>query len=59
MLPGERVKSAAALRAVGGVSFADCFAAALAEELDAALVTSDPEFERLESEGRIRIVRLR
>lgn len=50
-----RVKSAASLKAGGGVSYADCFGAALAEEMDAVLVTSDPEFRRLESEGKTRV----
>lgn len=42
----DRVKAAARIKAVGGLSFADCFGAALADEMDASLVTSDPEFRR-------------
>lgn len=33
------------------LSYADCLAAALANRLDAAVVTGDPEFERLEAAG--------
>jgi len=55
----QRVRSAAVLKAAGGLSFADCFAAGLTGELDATLVTSDPEFGRLESTGRIRVLWLR
>jgi len=50
-----RVRSAAKLKAGGGISFADCFGAALANEMDAILVTSDADFRQLESDGRTRI----
>lgn len=43
----ERAKAAAQLKARGGISYADCFAAALAMEKDAPLLTGDPEFERV------------
>jgi len=43
----ERVISAAQLKASAAVSYADAFAAALALELDATLVTGDPEFSAL------------
>ncbi len=42
---------AAEFKATGGISYADCFAAALAIEEDATLVTGDPEFKRLEKKG--------
>lgn len=34
----------------GNISFADCFAAAVAENKKATLVTGDPEFKQLENE---------
>jgi predicted nucleic acid-binding protein len=39
--------SAAELKATHAVAYADCFAAALARKLDAALVTGDPELRKL------------
>ena len=54
--PWERVRAAAELKALGGLSYADCFAASLAQELDATLVTGDPEFAGLEKEGLIRVL---
>jgi len=50
-----RVRAAAAIKARGRMSYADAFAAALAMELDAPLVTGDPEFARLEQAGEIRV----
>lgn len=47
----DRIRAAAELKAGGGLSLGDAFAAALARELEAALVTGDPEFKRLEGEG--------
>jgi ribonuclease VapC len=38
---------AAALKAEHPVALGDCFAAALARKLNAALVTGDPEFRKL------------
>ena len=43
-------KIAAAYKAKGGISYADCFAAALAKQQKADLVTGDREFERLKNE---------
>jgi len=37
------------LKAGHPVSLADCFAAALAQDLDCSLLTSDPEFHKIES----------
>ena len=41
------VQSAAELKAEYAVSYADCFAAATAMDLDAAVMTGDPEFKKL------------
>jgi ribonuclease VapC len=46
-------QAAAALKAKHSMSFADCFAAALAKENKADLVTGDSEFKQIESEVRI------
>lgn len=42
-----RVLAAAHLKANHPISYADAFAAGLAQEIDAALVTGDPEFRSL------------
>lgn len=44
----NRVLAAAHLKASYRISYADAFAAALCEELDATLLTGDPEFRSLE-----------
>lgn len=44
-----RILAAAHLKAHHRLSYADAFAAALAQEMDATLVTGDPEFGCLES----------
>lgn len=49
----ERARAAGELKARGGISYADCFAAALAAEKDACLVTGDPEFKRVADRVRI------
>ncbi len=41
---------AAIYKSKGGISYADCFAAALARLRDAELVTGDPEFKKLGDE---------
>ena len=51
----ERIRSAAEIKAEGGLSFADSFAAALSLELSAPLVTGDLEFANLERRGTIRV----
>ena len=43
-----RVFAAAEIKAEYPISYADAFAAALAQEMGAILVTGDPEFQRLE-----------
>ena len=41
---------AARFKAQGGISYADCFAAALAQTTKATLVTGDHEFKQLDQE---------
>ena len=41
----ERILAAAWIKASHAISYADSFAVQLAQELKAALVTGDPEFE--------------
>ena len=41
---------AARYKTNGGISYADCFAAALAKHRSATLVTGDPEFKRVEKD---------
>ena len=52
----EAVFNAARLKMSYAISYADAFAAAAAEELDAVLVSGDPELEQLED--RIRLEKL-
>ena len=46
----ELTRIAARFKAKGGISYADCFAAALAKHHNAALLTGDKEFKQLENE---------
>ncbi len=46
---------AAKLKAQYALSYADCFAAALAQRVDAAVVTGDQEFAQLERAGIVEI----
>jgi predicted nucleic acid-binding protein len=46
---------AARIKAKYRMSYADCFAAALAQRLNAAVVTGDPEFEAIERAGELQI----
>lgn len=46
---------AAAIKARHAIAYADCFAAALARRLDAAVVTGDPEFRQLEADATVRV----
>jgi predicted nucleic acid-binding protein len=48
----ELVRQAAVFKATKKMSYADCFAAALAKTRNAELVTGDPEFRVIESELR-------
>jgi predicted nucleic acid-binding protein len=47
----EHVMQAARFKSLGGLSYADCFAAALAIERDIPVLTGDPEFKILEARG--------
>jgi ribonuclease VapC len=49
----ELALAAARLKSTYRMSYADCFAAALAQQLDAVVVTGDPDFQQLE--GRVDI----
>src|SRR2546428_8314164 len=49
----QLARAAANFKSRCRMSFADCFAAALAKERKAELVTGDPEFKQTESEIRI------
>lgn len=49
----ELTRQAAAFKARGGLSYADCFAAALAKERKLELLTGDPEFKALEKDIKI------
>lgn len=58
MEPGrDRILRAAQYKARFRMSFADCFGVALAEELNATLVTGDPEFAQVESIIRVEWLR--
>ena len=46
----ELAKTAGYFKSKNKMSFADCFAAALAQKINAALATGDPEFKQLEKE---------
>ena len=46
----ELTRQAAQFKAGGGISYADCYAAALGKLLQAEVVTGDPEFEKLKEE---------
>ena len=46
----ELTRIAARFKARGGISYADCFAAALAKQQKATLVTGDREFEQLKND---------
>lgn len=46
-------RTAAEFKTKGGISYADCFAAALAKQNKATLVTGDNEFKQLEKEIEI------
>ncbi len=50
----ERVLAAARVKARYPISYADAFAVALAQEIDAPLVTGDPEFHKVEESVQVR-----
>jgi ribonuclease VapC len=45
----DRILAAAHVKARHAISYADAFAAALAQEMGATVVAGDPEFEQVES----------
>ena len=47
------IRQAAVFKATHKMAYADCFAAALAKEKKAELVTGDPEFKQVEGEIKI------
>ncbi|MDP4200386.1 MAG: hypothetical protein Q8922_06950 [Bacteroidota bacterium] len=47
----EQIMEAAHLKGGAKASYADCFAAALALEMDVPVLTGDPEFQRFEDYG--------
>ena len=49
----ELAHQAARFKTAGKIAYADCFAAALAKNRNAELVTGDPEFKRLEGDLKI------
>ena len=49
----DLARLAAGFKARGGLSYADAFAAALAKERNAGLLTGDPELKSLEKEIKI------
>jgi len=49
----ELTLKASRLKAKYPVAYADCFAASLAIEKDASVITGDPEFKKMEKEVRI------
>jgi len=44
----RRIRAATRLKSVYRLSYADAFAAALAQELDATVITGDPEFKTVQ-----------
>jgi ribonuclease VapC len=46
----ELTHQAAVYKMLGGLSFADCYAAALGKLRDAEVITGDPEFQKLKGE---------
>ena len=49
----DLAREAARFKADGGLSYADCFAAALASLRQTSLLTGDPEFKKVEGEVQI------
>ncbi|AKX93023.1 PIN domain protein [Moorella thermoacetica] len=45
--PWTRIKEAARIKAGGGLSYADSFVVSLAQELQAPIITGDPEIRKL------------
>lgn len=55
VVPADReiTKMAAKYKARGGMSYSDCFAAALAKKLTAELMTTDSDFKNMEKEIKV------
>lgn len=53
----DQVKAAAEIKSQNSLSYADCFAAALAKMYKAKLLTGDPEFKVLEKEIKIQWIK--
>ncbi len=51
-----RVKKAAEIKSAGSISYADAFALALAKELQAQLVTGDPEIQAVAAQNAVEII---
>lgn len=53
--PADRAltRAAAKFKAKGGISYADCFSAALTDHVSGRLLTGDPTFEQLEDQLEI------
>jgi len=49
----DLTRQAGIYKSRGGISFADCYAAALAKAWNTVVVTGDPEFKRVENEVAI------
>ena len=49
----EVTHQAAIFKKIGGLSYSDCFAAALGKLRDAEVITGDPEFQKLKEEVSI------
>lgn len=54
--PWSRVKETAKIKSLGGLSYADAFALSLAKEIDAPLVTADPEIKVLAKKTGVEII---
>lgn len=52
----QRIKEAAAIKAQGGLSYADAFVLGLAQEMQAAVVTGDPEIRSAAREPGVEII---
>lgn len=52
----SRVKEAARIKARGGLSYADCFALALAQERGAPLLTGDPEMRAVAAQLGVQVI---
>ncbi|MDH7578281.1 MAG: type II toxin-antitoxin system VapC family toxin [Bacillota bacterium] len=52
----QRIKGAAAIKAQGGLSYADAFVLGLAQEMQAAVVTGDPEIRSAAQEPGVEII---